>query len=192
MLSRLSSSRVAVTSTTDAIAPDQSISIQLVSLAHGSGRSLSPGAAPSSSLSPSKSRPNDWDMIDDNAQVDVYAETAEGSAAAAAPGARRPRAALLPTLLSGFTNGAILFVFCCVFSSMIFGQNAALQNEVALGVGFFTVSTFVGGIVFGRNSKFPGTAIAWHIARRSQLCAWESVTGHAWESIAVDAGRGRA
>lgn len=27
---------------------------------------------------------------------------------------------------------------------------------MAIGVGFFTVSTFVGGVVFGRRSKFPG------------------------------------
>ena len=39
---------------------------------------------------------------------------------------------------------------------MIFGQNSVLQDEVAIGVGFFTVSTFVGGIVFGRLSSYSG------------------------------------
>ena len=93
---------------------------------------------------------NDWDMIDDNPQIDGY----EGRTSASR--SCRWSEDTVPTLLSGFTNGSILFVFCCVFSSMIFGQNVVLQQEVAIGVGFFTISTFVGGILFGRYSKYPG------------------------------------
>jgi hypothetical protein len=72
---------------------------------------------------------NDWDLIDDNAQVDAYADDNVRASKADADGVRRSLipAKLMPTLLSGFTNGSILFVFCCVFSSMIFGQNPALQ-----------------------------------------------------------------
>ena len=97
---------------------------------------------------------NDWDMIDDNPQVDGY----ESNHASQSSESNCDRDSIIPIALSGFTNGFILFVFCCGFSSMLFGWRAhsVLQSEVAIGVGFFTISTFVGGIVFGRASKYPG------------------------------------
>lgn len=62
----------------------------------------------------------------------------------------------LSSVWSGLINGVILFVFCCVFSSMIFGQNAVLKVDIPIGVGLFTASTFIGGMIFGRRSEFPG------------------------------------
>ena len=91
-------------------------------------------------------------MIDDNARVTEDMPVEEDTSTVASG----PIARAIPTLLAGFTNGSILFVFCCVFSSMIFGQNVVLQQDVALGVGFFTASTAVAGAIFGRLSRYPG------------------------------------
>ena len=62
---------------------------------------------------------------------------------------------LIPSVLSGLVCGLIIFVFCCVFSSMIFQQPgfpAVLESAVPLGVGMHTVSTMAGALVFAKLS----------------------------------------
>ena len=58
----------------------------------------------------------------------------------------------IPSILSGLICGLVLFVFCCVFSSMIFQRSALLEPALPLGVGMHTVSTLVGSLVFARLS----------------------------------------
>lgn len=41
---------------------------------------------------------------------------------------------VLTCVLSGLICGLLWFVFCCVFSTMIFGQNDALVAAVPLGI----------------------------------------------------------
>ena len=53
----------------------------------------------------------------------------------------------IPSVLSGLVCGLILFVFCCVFSSMIFQVSPLLAQALPLGVGMHTVSTLVGSLV---------------------------------------------
>lgn len=55
---------------------------------------------------------NAWDIIDDNVQVDITQHHHDNPHAHLGKFARAA-----PALVSGFTNGSILFVFCCVFSS---------------------------------------------------------------------------
>ena len=45
----------------------------------------------------------------------------------------------IPSILSGLVCGLVLFVFCCVFSSMIFSTSALLEAALPLGVGMHTV-----------------------------------------------------
>ena len=61
---------------------------------------------------------------------------------------------IVSQILSGLINGLIYFVFCCVFSQTIFGQNAVLKKAVALGVGQQTLSVLVGGVIFTIFSGF--------------------------------------
>ena len=59
---------------------------------------------------------------------------------------------LLSSITSGLICGLMIFVFCCVFSEMIFGQNELLQSAVPLGVGTQTMTAMIGALAFARFS----------------------------------------
>jgi len=59
---------------------------------------------------------------------------------------------LLSSITSGLVCGLLIFVFCCVFSEMIFGQNELLQSAVPLGVGTQTMTAMIGAFAFARFS----------------------------------------
>ena len=61
-------------------------------------------------------------------------------------------AGAIPSILSGLICGLVIFVFCCVFSSMIFQRSHLLEAALPLGVGMHTISTLVGGVVFAKLS----------------------------------------
>lgn len=50
-------------------------------------------------------------------------------------------------VLSGLINGMLIFVFCCVFGSMIFSTNEFLSPYIAYGVSFNAATAMVSGLV---------------------------------------------
>ena len=81
--------------------------------------------------------------------------TAAAPTASSSSSSGKRQAGVLPSILSGLICGLVIFVFCCVFSSMIFDAPAyahLLGPALPLGVGMNTVSTLVGGLVFARLS----------------------------------------
>ena len=74
------------------------------------------------------------------------------SLAATAQQAPRWLAGAVPSILSGLICGLVIFVFCCVFSGMIFQVSPLIESAMPLGVGMHTVSTLVGSLVFAKLS----------------------------------------
>lgn len=74
--------------------------------------------------------------------------------AATAP-AKTKLKSTLESIVSGLVCGMIIFVFCCVYSSMIFQQSgmpSVMHDAVPFGVGMHTLSTFIGSLFFARLS----------------------------------------
>jgi len=61
---------------------------------------------------------------------------------------------LVTELLSGLVNGLLMFVFCYVFASLVFGE-VGLDDSVPLGAGTNTISAFVVGLSFALYSDCP-------------------------------------
>ena len=59
----------------------------------------------------------------------------------------------LSKLTSGLVCGLIFFVFCCVFSSMIFGQNPTMEVALTIGVGVHTMSMVTGSLASAQMSS---------------------------------------
>ena len=118
----------------------------------------SPGTA--GSVKPLKQSPHFSELPDSTATVaDPEGGVPLDATHSATAADRSPRkltaGTLVPSLLAGVVCGLILFVFCCVFSSMIFKQDGMpeqLNAAVPLGVGMHTVSVMVGSLVFARFS----------------------------------------
>ena len=62
------------------------------------------------------------------------------------------RQSAVASVTSGLICGLVMFVFCVVFSEMIFGQHELLMRAVPLGVGTQTMTTMIGALVFARFS----------------------------------------
>ena len=62
------------------------------------------------------------------------------------------RQSAVASVTSGLICGLVMFVFCVVFSNMIFGQSELLIRAVPLGVGTQTMTTMIGALVFARFS----------------------------------------
>ena len=62
------------------------------------------------------------------------------------------RQSAVASVTSGLICGLVMFVFCVVFSNMIFGQSELLIDAVPLGVGTQTMTTMIGALVFARFS----------------------------------------
>ena len=62
------------------------------------------------------------------------------------------RPATVAAVTSGLICGLVMFVFCVVFSELIFGQHELLLRAVPLGVGTQTMTTMVGALTFARFS----------------------------------------
>ena len=103
----------------------------------------------------------------------------------------------LTCVLSGLVCGIQIFVFCCVFSDMLFGQNQVLATAVPLGVGMQTMTTMVSTLAFARYSGCPAVVAAPDInpivflaeaakAVSSQLCPggdWSECTDAAPKAV---------
>mmetsp|Transcript_2425 Transcript_2425/g.4091 ORF Transcript_2425/g.4091 Transcript_2425/m.4091 type:complete len:1254 (+) Transcript_2425:103-3864(+) len=61
-------------------------------------------------------------------------------------------AGMLTQILSGLVCGFILFIFSCLFSSMLFDQDAALAAWSPLGPNVNTVAIFIGTLFYSRLS----------------------------------------
>jgi hypothetical protein len=61
-------------------------------------------------------------------------------------------ASMATCVLSGLICGLMMFVFCCVFAEMVFGQNALLRPDVPLGVSVQTLTAMLGAFAFARFS----------------------------------------
>lgn len=61
-------------------------------------------------------------------------------------------AGIITCVLSGIVCGVMMFVFCCVFAEMVFGQNPVLQPAVPMGVATSTMTALIGAFVFARFS----------------------------------------
>jgi hypothetical protein len=62
------------------------------------------------------------------------------------------RQSAVASVTSGLICGLVMFVFCVVFSNMIFGQHELLIQAVPLGVGTQTMTAMIGALVFARFS----------------------------------------
>ena len=65
---------------------------------------------------------------------------------------KHKEASNITCILSGLVCGIQIFVFCCVFAEMLFGQNPVLAVAVPLGVGMQTMTTMVAALSFARYS----------------------------------------
>mmetsp|Transcript_39080 Transcript_39080/g.85892 ORF Transcript_39080/g.85892 Transcript_39080/m.85892 type:complete len:686 (-) Transcript_39080:40-2097(-) len=82
----------------------------------------------------------------------VPGRTSTSDAHQPAEAATPASASYLSCILSGLICGLLFFVFCAVFSSMIFGKDSLLLSAVPLGIGVHTLSTLIGNVAFARFS----------------------------------------
>lgn len=64
-------------------------------------------------------------------------------------------ASVIPSVTSGLVCGLIIFVFCCVYSEMIFNQSGlpkSLETAVPLGVAMHVLATLIGSVAFAHSS----------------------------------------